>query len=190
MSSNTLKEWVDLYSDDLYSWARYKLSDKEVAQDLVQDTFLSALQNINRFQGKSSPKTWLFSILNNKIVDHFRKQSKSISFSQVLGERHDSSVLEHLFEKNGHWKKKLMPQKWGVSDVHLLDDESFVAILESCMARLPTNWGMAMQLKYLEERDGKEICQELDISPSNFWQILHRAKLQLRQCLEKNWFKK
>ena len=58
------------------------------------------------------------------------------------------------------------------------------------MGELPTSWFAAINLKYLEEKKGEIICQELQITPTNFWQILHRAKLQLRKCLEVHWFKK
>ena len=68
-----IKTWVEAYSDKLYSWCLHKTSSKEIAEDLVQDTFMAAFQAINKFEGKSDPKTWLFSILNNKIADHFRR---------------------------------------------------------------------------------------------------------------------
>lgn len=178
------------YGDELYSWAYYRTSYKEVAEDLVQDTFLSAFQHINRFEGKSSPKTWLFSILNNKIIDYHRKNVRDIvkPESAVFGES-GFSILELLFEKDGHWKKNLQPLDWKETESSLLDNAEFTIALKGCMNRLPVVWHSALQLKYLEEKEGTEICQELGISPSNFWQILHRAKMQLRQCLEKQWFK-
>jgi len=70
-----------------------------------------------------------------------------------------------------------------------LDNVEFKSVMENCMKKLPDTWFSAIHLKYLEEKDGKVICQELGITPSNFWQILHRAKVQLRACIEKNWFK-
>jgi RNA polymerase sigma factor (sigma-70 family) len=74
VSNNHLKEWVDKYTDDLFSWALHKVSDTELAQDLVQDTFLAAAEKIDGFKGDSAPKTWLYSILNHKIIDHYRKK--------------------------------------------------------------------------------------------------------------------
>lgn len=179
------------YGDELYSWAYYRTSHKESAEDIVQETFISAFQNVNKFEGKSSPKTWLFSILNNKIIDYHRKNVRDIirPESAVFGES-GFSVLELLFDKGGHWKKNLEPLDWTGAEDNLLDNTEFVAALKACMDRLPIAWHSALQLKYLEEKEGSEICQELGISPSNFWQILHRSKLQVRQCLEKEWFKK
>jgi DNA-directed RNA polymerase specialized sigma24 family protein len=74
-------------------------------------------------------------------------------------------------------------------DGHLLDNTEFIDVLTFCLNKLPDNWSSAIHLKYLEEKDGHKICQELGISSSNYWQILHRAKLQSRVCLEKNWIK-
>ncbi len=181
--NSIIKDWVNQYSDGLYSWALHKTSNKETAEDLVQDSFLAALQSIEKFEERSNPKTWLFSILNHKISDHFRSlYRKPLSF--------DSAFVDMFFDENNTWKKDSRPQAWDEESIHLLDNQDFNAILASCIGKLPENWNAAIQLKYFEEKDAKDICQELEVSPTNFWQIVHRAKLQLRKCLELNWFKK
>jgi len=181
-SSRTITCWVELYSDNLFSWAMYKTSDRIIAEDLVQDTFLAAVQSFDKFEGKSNPKTWLFSILNNKINDfhrnNFRKQSKKDTFS-----------LDEYFDEDGHWKLNSIPQTWPDETTHLLDTVEFKEVFENCLKKLPENWFSAIHLKYIEESKGELICKELGITPTNFWQILHRAKLQLRKCLELHWFK-
>ncbi|PIY34118.1 MAG: RNA polymerase subunit sigma, partial [Bacteroidetes bacterium CG_4_10_14_3_um_filter_42_6] len=58
-----------------------------------------------------------------------------------------------------------------------------------CLDALPDRWSLSIKLKYLMEKESEEICQELGVSPTNFWQIMHRAKLQLRDCVENKWFK-
>jgi RNA polymerase sigma-70 factor (TIGR02943 family) len=191
MQANTVKDWVTLYSDELYSWACFKTSDKIISEDLVQDTFLAALQNIDRFEGKSSPKTWLFSILNNKITDFYRKNIRSVEVPESkLAAQPNDSFLSHFFEPDGHWKPDMKPKQWQNQDLHLLDDQDFNQTLDNCIDKLPANWSAAIQLKYLQEKEAAEICQELKVSTSNYWQVLHRAKLQLRQCLDKHWFRK
>lgn len=90
----------------------------------------------------------------------------------------------HLFDRNGSWRKKYRPQRWHQQD-ELLDDPDFIHALQGCMEKLPIPWFSAIQLKYLKGKEGKEISQELGITASNYWQILHRTKLQLRSCLEK-----
>lgn len=184
-----LKSWVGLYSDKMFTWAFYKTGDKESAEDLVQDTFLSAYSSIQKFEGKSDPKTWLYAILNNKIAEHFRKIYRNPVITNSK-EGFNENMIEAFFDKNERWLKEERPQNWPDEEIHLLDDNDFKNVLESCMKNLPDNWHAALQLKYIEEKKGELICQELGISATNFWQILHRAKLQLRKCLSVNWFKK
>ncbi|MBK7431694.1 MAG: sigma-70 family RNA polymerase sigma factor [Bacteroidetes bacterium] len=179
----TIKCWVELYSDSMYSWALHKTSNKEMAEDLVQDTFMAALQSINNFKGESNPKTWLFAILKNKINDHYRRSFRNPIISDI-------SIFETLFDSNDQWKDEHRPQRWADETGHLLDNDEFQQILQNCMKKLPGNWFSAIQLKFMEEKNSELICQELEITPTNFWQILHRAKLKLRKCLELNWFKK
>lgn len=173
--------WVSEYGDALYSWAIHATANEEVAQDLVQETFLSALQNISGFKGGSSPKTWLFSILKNKMMDYFRQTARRKIES--LDQAPDS------FDQYDQWKKEFRPHEWSKDEEHLLDNAEFKKILTHCMNNLPEGWSACINLKYLSEKDPEEICQHLHITTSNLWQILHRAKLSLRNCLEKNWFK-
>lgn len=186
-SSNIVKTWVEAYSDQLFSWAFFKIGSHEQAEDLVQDTFLAAIQSYERFEGKSEPKTWLFSILNHKISDHFRKAYR-LPISNESSENLDEKFKESYFDNEGSWKKSQRPIEWDTNS-HLLDNLEFTKVLNGCMGKLPSQWNAAIHLKYLGEKKGEQICEELDISPSNFWQILHRAKLQIRKCLEIHWFK-
>ena len=179
----TIKRWVELYSDNMYSWALHKTSSKETDEDLVQEAFLAAVQSFDKFKGDSNPKTWLFAILNNKINDYYRS-----SYRRPMVD--DNSIFETLFDSNDQWKPDQRPQQWADDTGHLLDNDEFQKTLHHCMKKLPDNWFSAIQLKFMEEKNGEHICQELGITDTNFWQILHRAKLQLRKCLELNWFKK
>lgn len=184
----TIKEWVIKHTDSMYSWAFYKTGRKEIAEDLVQDTFLDACQSLAKFKGNSEPQTWLFAILNNKIADHYRNACRNPS-APLATEGQGSSFLDHFFDEEGQWKPEQRPQPWLADAPHLLDDTAFMQVLQECMNRLPATWLSAVHLKYIDARKGEWICQELQIAPTNFWQILHRAKLQLRKCLELHWFK-
>lgn len=181
LNKNNLSTWVETYTKDLYSWALHKVSNAELAADLVQDTFLAAAEKTDSFKGDSSPKTWLFSILNHKIIDHYRKKvNQTVNF--------ENQSFSNYFDAGGDWQESRKPKDWREEDEkHLLDDDDFQDVLEKCMDALPEKWSACVKLKYLTEKNGDEICQELEITPSNFWQIVHRAKLQLRDCVEKNW---
>ncbi|MEO8415632.1 MAG: sigma-70 family RNA polymerase sigma factor [Ginsengibacter sp.] len=174
--------WVKIYTKDLFSYTLSKVERREIAEDLVQDTFLSAYQSFTNFKGKSNAKTWLFSILKNKIADHYRSRYKrSMEASPVF--------IDAFFDENDRWKPEYKPTAWA-NETELLDDPEFSKTLNNCIENLPAKWSSAVQLKYLKDHDTHIICSELEITPSNFWQIIHRAKLQLRNCLELQWFKK
>lgn len=182
-----IEKWVDDYTDDLYIWAYHKTSDKEVARDLTQDTFLAALQGFDNYKGNSSPKTWLFAILKNKIVDYYRKNLKE----KVVGSYDNNKEMsDTIFDKGEKWAPGHAPLKWESDESNLLDNVDFVKILKRCLELLPLKWSLALKYKFLSEKQGVEICQELEITPSNYWQMLHRGKLQMRECIENNWFKK
>lgn len=186
-----IKSWVDAYSNKMYSWCLFKTNSKGTSEDLVQDTFMAAFQAMNKYEGKSDPKIWLFSILNNKIAGHFRKLYRNPTVTESrIKQSSDASFFETYFEADGSWKKEQRPRAWPSEKAHLLDNKIFVKVLQSCIGKLSPDCYAAVQLKYLEEKKGEVICQELQITPANFWQMLHRARLQLRKCLEIHWFKK
>jgi RNA polymerase sigma-70 factor (ECF subfamily) len=187
MISGNPREWVRLYADDLFKFACSKVADSAQAQDLVQDTFLSGLQAMAQFRGDSSEKTWLMAILKNKIIDHYRKSAKTVvALDSITNSDSDPNHL--FFNEKGHWRKEMAPKAWTQhADEHLHQHE-FTRILRACMDQLTGIGKTLFQQKYLEEKKSADICKDLDITSSNYWVIIHRAKLQLRACLEKNWF--
>lgn len=183
MSTTTnLSEWVESFSADLYSWAYHKVSDPDLAKDLVQETYLAAAQKLSSFKGESSPKTWLMAILNYKIIDHYRKKgNQPVSM--------DAGSFSSFFTESGEWRPEKRPKEWeGEDEEHLLDNQEFRTVLMECLEALPGKWNACIRAKYLFNKKGDDICQELDIAATNLWQIIHRAKLQLRDCVEQNWF--
>jgi RNA polymerase sigma-70 factor (ECF subfamily) len=179
--NRSLTQWVDVFTEDLFSWAYKKVSDVELAKDLVQDTFLVASEKIDTFKGESSPKTWLFAILNHKIIDFYRKKgNKPVSL--------DNLSFTKFFTADGSWQTNKQPVNWDQEDGNLLDNTDFLKILMRCLEVLPDKWNSSIKLKYLMNKNTKYICQELNITSSNYWQIMHRAKLQLRDCINTNWF--
>lgn len=178
---NDIISWVKTYTKDLLGYAIIKVNQKEIAEDLVQDTFLSAHQSYENFKGKSNVKTWLFSILKHKIADHYRLKYKENTETS-------SVILQEFFNESERWKPEKRPVSWG-NEKELLDDPEFAKALKHCFDKMPVKWSSAVQLKYLEEHNAETICSKLEISKINFWQIIHRAKLELRNCLEVKWFK-
>ncbi len=181
MKKTRVKELVELHTEEMLRWSHHKTSSLEAAEDIVQETFLAAAEKIDNFRGDSSPKTWLFAILNNKISDYYRKKVNQ----PVLIE---NTSFSDFFGENDAWQKNKRPAKWHEEE-NLLDDDEFQKVLRYCLEALPESWNMCVKLKYLSGKKGEEICQEVGITPSNFWQIIHRAKLQLRDCVDGKWFK-
>lgn len=176
---------VNQYSDTLYSWALHKTSNKEIAEDLVQETFMAAYSAIANFKGDSTPKTWLFRILNNKIIDHYRKSAKNLEQSYEI-ENLSIKNTDNLFDKNDNWNNPSSFSNWH-DEEHLLDNQDFNTVLSLCIGKLPDNWRAAIESKYQKDIKATEICKGLNITTSNYWQMIHRAKLQLKLCIEKNW---
>jgi len=188
-TAETIKHWVLMYFDSLYSWAIYKTSSKESAEDLVQETFLVAHQSFDKFEGKSDAKTWLFAILKNKILDYHRKQYRNPEARAERQSQYASGILfSSLFNEHGEWRAEEVPEIWPAESDHLLDNPEFNSTLQQCLKNLPNQWFSAVQLKFIEEKKPELVCKELGLSQTNYWQIIHRAKLQLRKCIQLNWF--
>ncbi|MEW6194180.1 MAG: sigma-70 family RNA polymerase sigma factor [Bacteroidota bacterium] len=180
------KEWVKKYSDLLFRFAILRVNDRETAKDLVQETYLAAYRNIDSFKGEISEKNWLFLILKNKIIDYYRKKS-----NEILTELDEcENALEDYFDDKGHWKSQMVPTGWNADYNNALESKEFFDILNKCLQRLSELSRIVFTLKYLDEKESDEICKELTITSSNYWVVIHRAKLQLRACIEKNWFVK
>lgn len=177
-----LAEWVEEYTEDLYRWALYKTSSTNLAEDLVQDTFLAAAEGWNNYASKSKPKTWLFGILKNKIADYYRERAKQET--QTASE----DVATFFFDKDGAWKKDRRPIHWTRDQDHLLEEKDMMDVLHKCLKALPEVMRHCLQLTYFHNQKGRDICQDLGISTTNYWQLMSRGRLRLRSCLEKNWF--
>ena len=175
-------KWVSDYSDMLYRFALPRVNDAEIAKDLVQDTFLAAWRNYENFKGEISEKNWLYAILKNKIIDHFRKASTRLTDSLP-----GMADEENYFDDAQHWTQAAAPNEWN-TDNSPIEKKEFYEILRKCKTKLKEIQNTVFTLKYLEGLESEEICKELNITASNYWVLIHRAKLQLRACLEKNWF--
>ena len=185
------EKWVENYADYLFSIARLKLNEHETAKDLVNDTFLAALQALDGFKGESSELTWLVSILKNKIIDFYRKNKRSYSDIDNYLSETDQAFYEGFFEPNTvsrfHWKEEKYPHKdFGFSENHF-EEQEYYTILDACLKKIPPKLKPIFVSKFIDEKDSKIICKEFDLTSSNYWVLIHRAKLIMRNCLEKNW---
>jgi len=178
-------EWVGQYGDYLFRYAMLRLRDRSTAEDLVQETFLAALKARGSFAGKSSESTWLVGILKHKIIDHFRRQAREAPLVESdLRDQPDSSP----FDGSGHWAKG--PTGWGGNPADLYREKKFLDQLTKCLSGLSPNHANAFTLREIEGFETGEICKVLNVTETNLWVILHRARMLLRRCLEANWFER
>lgn len=184
MNQNLLnpQQWISQYSDALYGYTLARVSDSGLAEDIVQETFLSAWKARDSYKGEASEKSWLFAICRNKIIDHYRKKARDIV--QPMTEKDHS---ENYFDEAEHWSKNDSPAEWGIDYQQKIDNKEFYSVLDNCKKKLQHLQQSVFVMKYMEELDAAEICKALGITASNYWVLIHRAKLQLRSCLEKNW---
>ena len=184
------ERWVELHGDYLFRYAMTRLRDPSQAEDAVQETFLAALKGGKSFAGRSAERSWLIGILKNKICDYYRSASRETPFTDLefyLDEECGRFVAEGVFK--GAWIHALGPREWpnpGAS----LDNEEFWQTYRDCSGKLPKKVAAVFNLRELDDLDSKNICRMLNISESNLWVMLHRARMALRRCLEINWFGK
>ena len=186
------EKWIERYADALFAYTFARINRQDVAEDLVQDTFFSALKAKDTFQFNSSEKTWLIAILKRKIIDYYRKKSTQNELN-IFDKNTKDDFMNHFFEADGrtdHWTDANSPHDWGKDFETKVESDEFYTILKNCLGKLPEKWAAVFTLKNMEDLDSEEICKELQIAPSNYWVIMHRAKLQLRECMDINWFGK
>jgi RNA polymerase sigma-70 factor (ECF subfamily) len=170
--------WVDEHGDALYRFALLRVKDPELAGDLVQDTFLSALKAREGFRGGSTVRTWLIGILKHKVIDHYRRQKIEVPAADLQAEA-DEQDLDHADR---------VAAKWTEAPSRLVENREFWAVLTRCLAGLPEAHRRAFSLREFDGLPGEEICKLLGVTPTNLWVMLHRARARLRRCLEINWF--
>jgi RNA polymerase sigma-70 factor (ECF subfamily) len=182
-SSSDPANWVDLYGDVLFRYALVRMRDSVLAEDVVQETLLAALQNRKTFESRSTERTWLVGILKHKIIDYFRK---AVREEPINDDESQLNIGERDFKQNGRWR--IGPAPWKMDSTAILEQNEFWGILRQCLSGLPSRLANAFMLKELEELSSKDVCKVCNISPTNLWVMLHRVRHRLRECLEVNWF--
>jgi RNA polymerase sigma-70 factor (ECF subfamily) len=178
--------WVEKYADYLYNYAGSRLDDPELCKDLLQETFLAALQGWEQFDKRSSEKTWLTAILKHKIYDVYRKRKASLNKLPIVsvtgGEADDFFDTE-----SGHWREGHYPAAFAIEQTTSLEKKEFQGVLKSCLNKMPPLWVSVFKMKHIDAESSEEICHNLKLTASNYWVIMHRTKVGLRDCLQKHW---
>ena len=188
MTDNALgspETWLDEHGAALYKYALVQTRDSHKAEEAVQETLLAALQGRDRYAGGASARTWLIGILKHKIIDMFRHDAREVQLEDPEEESYlGDDEIDAMFIPDGHWRVKTA--EWGNPE-DLLERSQFMEILQRCLDALPPRLARLFMLREVMEEDSENICQELAITPTNLWTMLYRARLGLRQCLDRNW---
>jgi RNA polymerase sigma-70 factor, ECF subfamily len=174
----------------LLRYALAQLRDGELAEEAVQEALLAALESVATFGGRSSLRTWLTSILRFKVIDLQRRavsERAQVELTDFAASPDDEGWLDELFDATGHWRQA--PQAWSDPEA-ALEQRRFWEAFERCLDRLPAAGGRVFFKREILGDETEAICKDEGITASNCWVILHRSRLALRSCLEKNWFGK
>ncbi|RDK84272.1 sigma-70 family RNA polymerase sigma factor [Marinirhabdus gelatinilytica] len=172
--------WVDAYSDYLYNYTIVKVNDHEVAQDLISETFLAGLKSAPNFKGEASERTWLISILKRKIIDHYRKKNSKKGKAEVHIEYRDE-------DSEGEWLEERVSDPYDRTAEDRMENEELGLAIMKCLETLNDRHASIFKMKTIDNFDTEAICNEFEITPSNLWVIIHRARTSMAKCLENSW---
>lgn len=174
------EKWVDKYADYLYNYTIVRVNDPITAEDLISETFLAGLKAKKNFKGEATERTWLISILKRKIIDHYRKSNSAKGKAEI-------HISYQNPDSEGDWLEENASDPFDrTAEDRMENEELRIAILE-CMETLPERQAEIFKMKTIDGFETDVICKEFNITPSNLWVIIHRARKSLMECLEKNW---
>ncbi|MDO6681292.1 RNA polymerase factor sigma-70 [Oceanobacter sp. 5_MG-2023] len=190
--SNTLadRHFLEQLRHQMLSFARLQLNDDHLAEDAVQEALAGALKNADAFKRQAALKTWVFAILKNKITDILRQKYRSQEHmlpDDDDGCKNGEELDDQLFDHRGHWQADERPQHWGAPQ-RLVYERQFWQVFDACLNHLPAQQARVFMMREFLELSSNEICSAQSVSVSNLHVLLYRARLQLRECLENNWF--
>jgi len=169
---------VDMYGPSLLRLAQLYVSSRAVAEEVVQETWLAVLSGIDRFEGRSSLKTWIFRILANRAKTRGEREGRTIPFS-ALGESEAEPAVEPDRFDRGHWAS--FPAEW--PEARLLGDET-LRVIESAIESLPPTQRTVITLRDVQGWSAEEVRNVLELSETNQRVLLHRARSKVRGALE------
>lgn len=174
--------WVDSYADYLFNYAVGRVSDSEIARDLVQETFFAGLKSAKNYKGDAAERTWLIAILKRKVIDHYRKINSKKGKAEVRMNYSTSTDSE------GDWLEEQVADPFSSFENDAIENEELGLAIHDCISKLPKKQSLVFKMKTIQGMSTEDICNELDINPSNLWVMIHRARTALMGCLNQNWF--
>ena len=178
---------VTRHGGALLRFATTFVKDRSLAEEVVQDAWVAALDDIDGFEGRASLRTWLFHIVANGARTRMARESRSVPFSAFAGpaEGDDPAVNPDRFDERGMWKDP--PGPWSEENPERLAHGTETrAAIEQAIAALPEAQRAVITLRDIEGLETDEICNLLGVTVSNQRVLLHRARARVRRALEKH----
>ena len=168
--------------------ARTYVKDRAVAEEVVQETWLGVINGLDRFEGRSSLKTWIMSILINQAKTRGTREARTIPFASLAPEDDTPAVDPERFrgpheQYTGGWRA--FPANWKAAD-QLVQDRETIRVAMRAIAELPLTQQTVIRMRDVEGYSSEEVCATLDISESNQRVLLHRARSRVRSALERH----
>ncbi|MGB3143483.1 MAG: sigma-70 family RNA polymerase sigma factor [Maribacter sp.] len=174
--------WVDQYADYLFNYAVARVSDSEIAKDLVQDTFIAGLKSAKNFKGDAAERTWLIAILKRKVIDHYRKINSKKGKAEVR------MTYSSQTDAEGDWLEERIADPNSNFENDAMENEELGLAIQECISKLPKKQAQVFIMKTIDGMETEDICNALGINASNLWVMIHRARTGLMGCLNQNWF--
>lgn len=182
-------ELVNQHHGMLIRMAMGYVADREVAEEVVQDTWMAVIESLDRFEGRSSLRTWIFGILIHKAKDRGVREKRHTTFSafESYDDDNDEAVDPSRFQQSGQWAGHwaFPPQPWDdQTPEKLLASQQAVAAMQQAIEALPTTLKEVLILRDVEGVEANEVCALLKITENNLYVRLHRARERVRQAVE------
>jgi RNA polymerase sigma-70 factor, ECF subfamily len=167
--------------------ARTYVKDRAVAEEVVQETWLGVINGLDRFEGRSSLKTWILSILVNQAKTRGTREARTVPFASLAPEDHAPAVDPERFRGphepyTGGWRA--FPANWKAAD-HLAEDRETIRVAMRAIADLPLTQQTVIRMRDVEGYSAEEVCATLEVSEANQRVLLHRARSRVRAELER-----
>ena len=168
--------------------ARTYVKDRAVAEEVVQETWLGVINGLDRFEGRSSLKTWILSILVNQAKTRGTREARTVPFASLAHEDDAPAVDPERFRGpnepyTGGWRA--FPANWKAAD-QLAQDRETIRVAMRAIAELPLTQQTVIRMRDVEGYSAEEVCATLDVSEANQRVLLHRARSRVRSALERH----
>lgn len=164
--------------------ARFALHDDSLAEDLVQDTLMVVVEQHTRRRGDASLFTWATAILKNKIADWYRSPARKRMVQFAPDDEKIDDAIDALYDADGAYLESV--PAWQQPD-NLTEQRQMMTVLERCVGHLPRQMGRVFMMREWLGFETTEICERVGVSADNCRMILHRARMALRSCMQRDW---